>query len=353
MGYSYSELLARMKDKFTQESGLDADEAGDIGIRLRVLAGELYSLNTELDWIRRQMFPNTATGEQLDLHAQQRGLTRRKGQKAGGAVTFMLDSPLEYELTIPAGTVCTTLDGSLNYITVSDATIIRSSLYAYANVKAEETGEKYNSGPNSIKNIVTYFSVGISIAASSDMWGGTNDEDDESLRERIMESMRNTPDGVNAAFYEAVALGVEGVQSAKACRNTNQIGGVIIYIGGRGEAPSQATIDQVQQAIDEKTPLGVVASVRAASLQNVSVSVSIGIADGLNSSSVISRTKTRIRQFFDEMSVGEGFIMSALGKVIMEVDGVVNYSYAQGSSDVGASYGTLIKLQNLTVVSMS
>ena len=353
MGLSYNELVARMKNKFTEESGLDADEASDIGIRIRLLAGELFSLNTELEWIRRQMFPNTASGEQLDLHAQQRGLSRNKGQKAGGGVTFMLDSPLEYDFLIPAGTVCTTIDGALNYITAADAVIPRGTPYAFASVRAEETGERYNSGPNTIKNIVTYFSVGISVAASSDFWGGINDEDDESLRARIMESFRNTPNGVNAAYYEAAAMSVEGIQSAKAYRDTNQAGRVIVSVAGRGAAPEQSVVDAVQQAVDQKTPVGIVAAVQAAVVQEMDISVSVGIKSGMNSYNVRTKVKDRIRQYFDDLAVGESFFMSALGKVIMEVDGVRNYSYASGTQDVSCGSGVLLKLRNLTATEMT
>ena len=299
------------------------------------------------------MFPNTASGEQLDLHAQQRGLSRNKGQKAGGGVTFMLDSPLEYDFLIPAGTVCTTIDGALNYITAADAVIPRGTLYAFASVRAEETGERYNSGPNTIKNIVTYFSVGISVAASSDFWGGINDEDDESLRARIMESFRNTPNGVNAAYYEAAAMSVEGIQSAKAYRDTNQAGRVIVSVAGRGAAPEQSVVDAVQQAVDQKTPVGIVAAVQAAVVQEMDISVSVGIKSGMNSYNVRTKVKDRIRQYFDDLAVGESFFMSALGKVIMEVDGVRNYSYASGTQDVSCGSGVLLKLRNLTATEMT
>ncbi len=353
MPVSYNELLTRMKNKFTEESGLDADEAGDIGIRLRLLAGELYSLRSELEWIRRQMFPNTATGAQLDLHASQRGLSRRKGDKARGGVTFLLDTPLEFNMVIPAGTVCTNMDGSLNYVTVSDITIQRGQDYAAANVRAEDSGERYNAGRNSITTIVTYFSVGISIASSSNLWGGTDDEDDESLRARIMESLRNTPNGINSAYYEAIAMSVDGVYSAKAYRDTNQSGCVILTIGGRGAAPSQSVVSAVQTAMIMKTPLGISVLVQAASVQQVTLNVEIKVRSGMSAADVIAKTESRIEKYFQELSVGSSFYMSAVGKVIMEVDGVENFCFASGTQDIAANDDTLLTLGYVIVTEMT
>ena len=42
---SYQEILDRMKEKYKELSGYDADGASDIGIRMQVLAGEVFSLN--------------------------------------------------------------------------------------------------------------------------------------------------------------------------------------------------------------------------------------------------------------------------------------------------------------------
>ncbi|MFQ7061561.1 MAG: hypothetical protein ACLRQY_02295 [[Clostridium] leptum] len=71
MSETYESILSRMQDQFQELAGFPADDASDIGIRLKVLAGELFSACTNLDWLKRQVFPQTAQGIQLDYHAQQ------------------------------------------------------------------------------------------------------------------------------------------------------------------------------------------------------------------------------------------------------------------------------------------
>lgn len=57
MSETYESILSRMQGRFQELAGFPADDASDIGIRLKVLAGELFSACTNLDWLKRQVFP--------------------------------------------------------------------------------------------------------------------------------------------------------------------------------------------------------------------------------------------------------------------------------------------------------
>lgn len=78
--------------------GYVPDDASDIGIRMKTLAGEIFSLESSLDFLKRQMFPTTATGEYLDKHAEMRGLKRKPAIKASGKLMFYVERPLSYSL---------------------------------------------------------------------------------------------------------------------------------------------------------------------------------------------------------------------------------------------------------------
>ena len=65
----FEELYARMAQKYEALAGFAPDDASDAGIRLRVLAGEIYSALCALETVRGASFPQTAVGEALDLHA--------------------------------------------------------------------------------------------------------------------------------------------------------------------------------------------------------------------------------------------------------------------------------------------
>ena len=108
MSETYESILSRMQGRFQELAGFQADDASDIGIRLKVLAGEIFSAYTNLDWLQRQVFPQTAQGSQLDYHAQQRGIQRKSAVCSQGMLEFSREAALLYDVTIPEGTVCAT-----------------------------------------------------------------------------------------------------------------------------------------------------------------------------------------------------------------------------------------------------
>ena len=103
---TYEEILERMKQTFAQQAGYEVEKNSDLEIRMQVLAGELYSSFANIEWLKRQVFPQTATGEYLTMHGTQRGLVRKESQAAVGSLTFSRTSALSYDLPIPVGTVC-------------------------------------------------------------------------------------------------------------------------------------------------------------------------------------------------------------------------------------------------------
>lgn len=353
MNETYESILTRMTDTFTEQAGFGPDSASDIGIRMKLLAGEIYSLSTEINWLKTQMFPHTATGAQLDLHAQQRGLTRRKGRKASGIVLFMLEMPLEYSFVIPAGTVCTVDDGSLNFVTKQEGRIAQGSTLAWLECEAEDSGERYNVANGSVKTIVTYLSVGIRINNSSGFSGGTDDEDDESLRQRILESCRNIPNGADAAFYQTLAESVDGIHSASVYGNPNAAGQVIVILGGRGAAPTADAAAEAFALLSRHAPLGVRLVIQNTALTNIDVSVSVSVKSGYTFNEVQTRVQQNIQNFFLQMKVGESFFVSALGKAILETDGVENYVFGQDMQDTAVNQSSMAVLDTLTVTQIS
>lgn len=340
MSESYNEILERMTEKFTELSGYEPERASDIGIRLKLLAGELFALDSEIDWMKKQMFPNTASGEQLELHALQRGLTRRRGRKAVGEIAFRLEMPAEYDVIIPAGTICTLGDGSLNYITTQEYRFRRGNTLLFASCEAQNSGKKYNVGIGRVNTIVTYFSVGISIVNSSSFTGGTDDETDEELRSRIAESYRMNPDGINAAYYEGLATRCDGIWSAKAFSPSGEPGVVIVVVGGHGEVPDSDTVSEARQALMRAKPLGINMLVEAAGMRNMDVPVAIKPAEGFEFSAARTVVEEAIRQFFLGLSVGEEVRLSALGSAILASGVVEDYSFGTGiqTPEINDSY---------------
>lgn len=101
----FEEIYAHMAAEYKTLAGVEPEDAADISIRLKVLAGELYTVLCAAESLKLNCFPQTAAGEALDLHAEERGLVRKDAVKSVGTLTFSRRTALSYAAEIPAGTV--------------------------------------------------------------------------------------------------------------------------------------------------------------------------------------------------------------------------------------------------------
>ena len=146
MSDTYEEIYSRMKQTYETQRGDSIDEASDIAIRLRTLAGEIYNMQSSLEWTKRQFFAATATGESLDYLAQQRGLERKPARKSHGSLTFRLAEAKNYAVAIPAGTVVATdTEVPLRFVTTVDGEIPQATLSA--SIPAEAADSRLRSTP--------------------------------------------------------------------------------------------------------------------------------------------------------------------------------------------------------------
>lgn len=329
---SYQEILSRMQEKFENLSGLSADEASDIGIRLKVLAGEIFSLGANIEWLKNQMFTKTATGECLDLHASERGLARKEAKKAKGVLTFSRESALDYDVEIPQGTLCS-LSGTegIRYVTTQGATLTAGNLEVEVPAESEFGGKNKNTGQETIVVMVTP-PVGItSVINEAAFTGGTDAESDEVLRERILESYRNISNGSNKAFYKEEVLKYDGIHSASVIPTARGTGTVDVYVAGKGELASADLISMIQSDISNLRELNLDVQIKSPTLVGVDVMMSITIKPGYVLSEVRTECQNAINEFFDNLSIGEQVIFAAMGHKIFEIEGVKNYSFDPGS----------------------
>ena len=206
------EIYNALLSDFAQVSGAAAAEGGDLSLRLKAVAAEIFSLEAQADFVARQCFPQTASGDYLDRHALLRGLQRGGKQTAGGTLRFYLTEAAEGDVIIPAGTECMTAAGTA-FVTTEAGSIAAGTTYCSVAASAAEPG----SGGNVAAATITYIRLaptgvaGVTNAAAFS--GGTDGEDDEALRARLLSSYRLLPNGANAAYYESKVLNLENVQA--------------------------------------------------------------------------------------------------------------------------------------------
>ena len=97
----FEEIYAHMAAEYKTLAGVEPEDATDVSIRLKVLAGELYTVLCAAESLKLNCFPQTAAGEALDLHAEERGLVRKDAVKSVGTLTFSRRTALSYAAKIP------------------------------------------------------------------------------------------------------------------------------------------------------------------------------------------------------------------------------------------------------------
>ncbi|MDQ5983850.1 MAG: hypothetical protein RUMPE_00879 [Eubacteriales bacterium SKADARSKE-1] len=325
---TYEEILTRMQNKFSTLAGFSANEASDIGIRLKVLAGEIFSITANFEWLKNQLFTQTASGSCLDLHATERGLSRKTAISSEGTLTFSRTTALGYDVEIPRGTVCATsgVDG-IRFETTETVTLTAGDLSIDSKAQSVEGGSNKNTGSNTITVMITPPAGITAVTNDSAFTGGIDAETDEELRERIIESYKNISNGTNIAFYKDEILKYDGIYSVSVVPLARGAGTVDIYVAGKGAVPSAELIATIQSDIEKLREINVDIEVKAPTLVTVNVPVKITVEPGYIFNEVKEECLTAINNYFNSLAIGEQVIFAAIGNTIFQIEGVKNYSF--------------------------
>ena len=347
---TYEQILSHMKEVYEQESGHSAEDVSDAGLRLRVMAGELYRLQTELTWLTRQAFPQTAAGEWLDRHGEMRGVAREVATHAKGEITFSRYLPLSFDLVIPKGTRCASTGSTpIEYETTEEAVLRSGDLSVTIQAQAVLGGSEGNIAAGYVNTLLTAL-TGINYVGNRvPITGGREQETDEEYRGRVLSAYANIPNGTNAAYYRDIALSCKGVGSAGVIPRKDGNGTVGVYIWGENNAPTEAVLNRVKAEYAQRREIGVTVSVQAAAKKSVDVGVRIKLPDG----SEMERAKEDIRKavtaYFAGLTVGSPVYLAALERVILNAAPATKISFFATMRDYSGAEDTIPVLGTVSV----
>jgi len=329
-----------MKESYSDYAGFTPSEQSDVMIRLKVLAGEIYKERAYAEYILRQMFPSTAVGEYLDLHAAERGLTRRQATKATGYAAFYPSEETHDSILIPAGTIVSTIAGMRRYVTDSDVTLSASQDYVTAPITAIAEGADYNAVAGMLGIIVTPV-IGIGrVVNGSPITGGADTESDEALRARVKASYETISNGANAAYYQSLAMSVSGIGSASVVGGARGAGTVNVYVlGSDGSTVTAAKLSEVQTLLSAERELNV--DVRACHPEEIDISlyIRLKVQPGYSFNAVADQVRSAVEDFIDGLGIGRDVLLCEIGELIYHIKGVADYKFLE-------SYGSDCAISN-------
>ena len=322
-----------MKEELERKTGVSLSGGGDMALRLHAVAAELSSLWAQVEWTKNQSFPQTASGENLDLHAYARGLERTACVAATGIVRFETNEVRSEDIMIASGTVCLNAAG-VEFATLSPSTIKAGELFCLAPAAAKTAGKAGNVPANSVI-FMSLAPIGVVKCYNPEAFsGGADIEDDESLRGRVLASYANLPNGSNKAYYESEALNTDGVAAVCVLPKARGLGTVDIIIASFSGIPSAALVSAVKSKFEAQREICVDVAVEAPTTVTVPVSVAVAVEDGYTFNSVAAKVKTALEEHFCGSLLGKSVLRAKLGYVIFGIKGVKNYAISLPANDV-------------------
>ena len=313
------EIYQALLEDFSKRIGRDVSHSCDLAVRLYAVAAQVQALYAQMDWVQRQSFPQTAQGVYLDYHAQTRALERRDAVKATGTMRFSVR-------TAPQG-----------------------ETFVDAPAQAVEAGAAGNTAADTVLFLSAPPAGIVSCSNSTAFAGGEDEEDDESLRERILDSYQRLPNGANAAFYETEAMLYPGVAAARAVGRARGIGTVDVYVATTAGVPEEALLREIQADLERKREIAVDVQVKAPATKAVDIAVGVQVGTGETLETAKKTVEAALRAYFTGAWLGCAVPLSELYALLNGLHGIAGYRILLPADDVAVSVSVLPVLGELSV----
>lgn len=310
--FNSSTMLEEAIEKYEEETNekLYAGDERRIMINTFVYISSIIANNA--NYLANQYFAQTADFPYLKYIGEGRSVYQLTAEKSLVNIQFNLAAIQLFDIVIPVGTR-TTPDGVHFFATTEERVITQGSLSVIIPSTATVPGEKHNGfSPGTINTIVDNV-LYISSVTNTDMSsGGTEIEDIEAYRERILlkQFAYNTA-GAEEAYIYLVKSADSAIGSVSVETLNSSL--LITVLNKDGSIPGDLVIDRVTNTLNGKTvrPITDNVTVQKAIAINYSIDVSytISVSDQTETVSIQDKVNSAVLEYIQ-------FQSSALGKSI-------------------------------------
>ncbi len=354
-----AELVDRVESDFVSRLNLAGAvlRRSMVYVFARVVAGAVHMLHGHLDWNARQLFPDSSDAAYLERQANVFGISRTAAVFAQVSVTFPVEDPPVPTPAIPAGTVLIAEDGA-EYtvdeevpVPLDEATVTGTATAVVAGAEGtREAGDFLQistpaPGINSSDTVV-----------AESLIDGADEEETEALRARFLSHLREPPQGGAEHDYEAWALEVAGVTRAWVYPNENGLGTVVVRFVRDEDVsifPSAGEVTEVQDHIDEESPITAEVTVEAPTDSPVAFTLSI-TPDTTDTRDAVEAELTDLLR--REAAPGDGVtslgtvLLSDIETAVRQATGITDRVVTVPAADVVPALGALSTLGTITWV---
>lgn len=316
------EVIKRIKDELKNpankiEGSFAADNAQAVG-------KEIAKYYAYIDWLQGMHYAVTAEGLWLDKKAVEHGVFRKTATRSTGNVTFT-GTP---GAMIPTGFK---VYSDTQAFEVVYGGVIADSGTVDLRVRSIETGVNVNVPIGAIKKMDSVDGLR-EVHNAEPITGGTDQEDDESLRERLLLRMRYPGTSGNKYHYLHWAMEVDGVGRVKVFPEWNGPGTVKVSILDRNQGvASQELMQKVKDHIDidngsgdTLAPIGATLTVSTATAVTLNIEAKItGVDETVKPSDLMEVYAYFLKEYFIEIAyTRERVTVAKLIDILWRIDGV-------------------------------
>lgn len=282
------------------------------------------------------MFPQFAYSEWLDLHAKSIGLARKSPNQAYGILNITgtpgTEIPSGFRFAAPA-----VGDNPAVEFTANETVYINDEGTASVSITAVEAGTSGNVAENTIVIMSVPITGIASITNIEHTSGGTEEEDDESLRERIEEYNQNIDSSFVGcdADYIRWAKAVDGVGAAFVIPewDLNVPNSVkVVVMDANGEPANEAIVEDVYNYImspdnrlERKAPIGAIVTVASPTILTINLSFKLVCESGYSADLIMKQFKKNLQSYYIEAKGEKEIKYSRVGAVLSGTAGVDDY----------------------------
>lgn len=323
----------------------------DAEVYAREIAGASHELHGHLDFIAAQIIVDTAEREYLDRHAN---LWLRQQRIPAAAATGNVIADATDGSVIEAGVIYVSNTG-IEYSVEADATAVAgNALVALRCMLGRNATDQGSLGNLAVGETLTLTETipgvaGVATVAAGGISGGADQEDDASLRQRVINRIQQPPHGGSANDYITWALEVPGVTRAWVYPGELGAGSVTIRFmrdNDDNPIPDAGEVATVQEYIDARRPVTVKQCVVVAPIPEA-LDFSIKVVP--NTAAVRDAVTAELADLIRREAVPGGTLLrSHINEAISLAQGETDHTLDQPAADVVKATGHIVTMGTIT-----
>lgn len=326
---SYSDMVSDAVRYLTANTDITYLDEGSIARSL--IEATALQISRHQDFVEYSLnsaYLSTASGMNLDLIGDMLGVPRRTPSVAQvsaedgvvrfyvntGTLSAVLPASGSTQVYVPQGTLITNADNTIVFAVTLDTYAPKNSRSVFVPVIAQGSGSTFNVGSNQLTRHNLNSQPTLKVTNDVGINTGSDYESDENYRYRLAKFWTSRY-GSNRAAVQIAAISDAGVANATVLEYARGAGTFDVLLIPRGNKVTQATKDNVRQAIDQVSSFGISSQIREPIYIPFKVTVELTFDSSVDEgqrSSIRDQAQSAILDYFSDIPLGGSFNVTRL-----------------------------------------